>query len=345
MNTPVLSIDQLAGMYTPEQDWLFERLLWKLNLGKHLILLSDQGWGIQEYVNELKFQLTEKHPDIQTCLIDIRSAHSSNSFMELFVSALRTKFPETTSCMEIDYHNIDMLKLPEAIARKNRIKIALFLANAHLFQLLKNSVPFLRTLKMRFRNQRNSVFCIYGNNSPYFRELFHSSGPLSGLGQVFELKHNPEKHRSASIRKLFHDYKKRIGYNTSVKMSFVVDNNPFYLKLLAWHALMITQNTCTTAILEKSLSNLVQHFDHRFNMIEERLTMKQLSFLKALVQANDKPFSKVTREKYQLGSTSNIARIMASLESKGIIQRNRTETVFTDPIFREWLRRRYCTKQ
>jgi hypothetical protein len=54
-----------------------------------------------------------------------------------------------------------------------------------------------------------------------------------------------------------------------------------------------------------------------------------------------KLYSRSTRDKYQLGSTSNIARIKISLEKKGIIHSGRMETVFTDPIFREWLRRFY----
>lgn len=331
-------------MYKPEQDWLFEKLLWKLESRNHLLLIADQGWGIQEYVNELRFQLGEKNPDTHTCFVDIRPIHSSDSFLELFVSSLINQFPEETSCMEIDKCSMNLLRLPEVIAKRHKIRIAVFLANAHLFHRFKDSASFLWTLKTKIRNQKNCVFCLYGNNSSYFRNLIHSSGPLSGLGQLFELKHNPVKHRSASIRKLFYDYKKRIGYNTSVQMSYVVDNNPFYLKLLAWHALLLTKNTCTPAILETSLNNLIQHFDHRFNMITESLTLKQLNFLKALVEGNRKLYSKGTRDQYQLGSTSNIARIKASLGKKEMILKGRVEIVFTDPIFREWLRRRYFVK-
>jgi hypothetical protein len=128
-------------------------------------------------------------------------------------------------------------------------------------------------------------------------------------------------------------------------MSYVVDNHPFYLKLLAWHALIRTRNTCTTAIIEKALLDLIHHFDYLFYKIVESLTPKQLSFLKALVKGNQKLYSKATRDEYQLGSTSNIARIKQSLERKEIINTGNRETVFTDPIFREWLRRRYFAER
>jgi hypothetical protein len=124
-------------------------------------------------------------------------------------------------------------------------------------------------------------------------------------------------------------------------MSYVVDNHPFYLKLLAWHALIRTRNNCTKAIVEEALNDLIHHFNYRFNRIVESLTPKQISFLKALVEGNQKLYSKATRDEYQLGSTSNIARIKQSLEIKEIISTVNMESVFTDPIFREWLRRHY----
>ncbi len=341
MTTPFLSFEQMATEHITEQDWLFEKLLVKLNSHMHLILTAGQAWGIQEYVNELGFQLAEKYPDIHVCYMDIKTAHSTTSFLKLFVAALSQRFPEVTSSMEIDSSSIDTLKLPSLIARRKKIRVAIFLANSHLFHRFSDPIPFLRMLKFKLKNQKNCIFCLYGNNNPFFRDLVHYPGPLFGLGQLFELKHNPLNHRSASIRKLFHDHNKSIGYTTSVHMSYVVDNHPFYLKLLAWHALIRTRSTCTTAIVEKALHDLIHHFDHLFYKIAESLTTKQLSFLKALGKGNQKLYSKATRDEYQLGSTSNIARIKQSLERKEIINTENMETVFTDPIFREWLRKRY----
>jgi len=340
MTTPILSLEQMDSVCKIEQDWLFEKLLWKLKSHRHLFLIADQGWGIMEYVNELGFQLAEKNPEIYTCFMDIRPVHSSTAFLELFSSALLHRFPDESSCMEID-NSMDTLRLPELIAKRKKIKIAVFLANSHLFHRFKNPIPFLRTMKLKLKNQKHCVYCFYGNNTPFLRDLIHFPGPLSGFGQLFELRHDPLKHGSASIRKLFHNHKKRIGHTTSVQMSLAVDNHPYYLKLLVWHALILTTDICTPAIVEKSLSNLILHFENRYYKIVESLTQKQLNFLKALAGGNQKLYSKYVRDKHELGSTSNVVRIKTSLEKKEIIQIGRSETVFTDPIFREWLRNRY----
>lgn len=164
------------------------------------------------------------------------------------------------------------------------------------------------------------------------------------MGQLFELKHNPLDHRSASIRKLFHDQDKKLGYITSNQMSYMVENHPFYLKLLAWHALIRTRQTCTLAIVEDAMSDLIRHFDHQFRKIVEDLTTKQLGFLKALIEGKQKLYSSAMRDGYQLGSTSNIARIKSSLGKKGIINKRSSEYVFEDPVFKEWLRRHYFTE-
>ncbi|MCP4309942.1 MAG: hypothetical protein GY790_01645 [Bacteroidetes bacterium] len=344
MTTTLLSLDHLSKMYNIEQDWLFEKLLKKLNSGSHLILAADQGWGIREYTSELGFQLAEKNPDIRICYVDMKPAHSPAAFLELFAEALSYKFPDATSRITIDSKSMDTLKLPALIAKRNKIRVAVFLSNSHLFHRFRDPIPFLNTLRLKLRNQKNCVFCLYGNNNPPFREMVFCPGPLSGFGQLFELNHNPTKHRSSSIRKIFHDHKKNIGVTTSVQMSYMVDNHPFYLKLLAWHALIRTHNTCTTAIMEKAMNDLIRHYDYRFHKIAENLTPKQLGYLRALIEGNQKLYSKTTREKYQLGSSSNVARLKLSLEKKEIIYTGYMENEYADPIFKEWLRRNYFSR-
>jgi hypothetical protein len=43
MTTTFLSLEQLTEVYKIEQDWLFEKLLEKLNSHRHLILAADHS--------------------------------------------------------------------------------------------------------------------------------------------------------------------------------------------------------------------------------------------------------------------------------------------------------------
>ena len=341
MTNPFLSFEHMAELYTVELEWLFEKFLIKLNSHRHLLLTADQHWGIQEYVKELGFQLEEKHRDIQICYVDVRLAQTSASFLNLFHTTLSQRFQELKSLEEVHPDSLASLRLPSIIARKKRIRVGIFLSNSHLFHRFKDADSFLRTLKLHLINQKKCIFCLYGYDTSYFRGLVHAPGPLSGLGQVFELRHDPTKHRSASIRKLFHDHGIRIDYTTSIQMSYTVDNHPFYLKLLVWHALIRTQNHCTMKTIDKALNDLILHFEHLFHKTVESLTPKQLNFLKALLEQGSKLCSEAVLKAYQLGSSGNVARIKQSLEKKEIINTGSHDIVFVDPVFRKWLQIRY----
>jgi hypothetical protein len=341
MTTPVLSLTQMLAEYEVEQDWLFDKLLIKLNSQRHILLSAKQGWGVQEFVRELGFQLTEKFKDIRICYIDVRPAHSQTAFLELFMDGLSNAFPEVISRAEIDSKNVDVLKLPALIARRKKIRLVVFLGNCHLFHRFKDPVYFLRTLRLKFRNQPNCVFCLYGTDNTHFRNMVISPGPLCALGQLYMLTHNPSAYRSASIRKLFHSHDKKIAFTTSVQMSYLVENQPFYVKLLAWHALIKTHHICTPAVVEQALFDMIHHFDSHFQKVVECLTQKQLNLLKALVEGKQKLYSLDTRTDYQLGSSGNVFRLKESLLKKGIIDIKDKVYVFVDPVFKEWIQRIY----
>lgn len=341
MTTPLISLEHLSCEYIYEQDWLFEKLLGRLSSLKHLAISADQGWGIQEYMKELGFQLLEKNKDIHLCFVDLKPVNSIDSFVEQYTATLGQRFPDATSRIEINKLYLGELKLPELIAKKNKIKIAVFLPNSHLFCRFKDPDIFLTALYLKLRNQKNVVFCFYGNNTPFFRAQILHPGALARFGRPYELNENPVICRSTYIRKVFHDQGKNIGFNTSAQMSYMVDNHPSYIKLLVWHALIKTQNTCTISIAEKALSDLILHYDFRFHKIVEYLTPKQLNFLKALVGEDPKLYSEATREKYQLGSSSNVAKIKQCLQKKQILNAGNKEIEIADPIFRMWLERHY----
>lgn len=341
MATRFLSLEQLSDEYIIEQDWLFERHLHRLSSFKHLVLTANQGWGIQEYGKELGFQLAEKYPEVHLCYINLKPINSIATFLEHYTATLFQRFPDASSRIEINDLHLGALKIPGLIAKKKKIKIAVFLSNSHLFERVKDPNPFLTAMWLRLRNQKNCVFCFYGNNTPFFRAQVFSPGPLSRFGRPYELDYHPFHCRSTYIRKIFHDQGKSIGFNTSVQMSSMVGNHPLYIKLLTWHALIRTQNTCTISIAEKALNDLILHYDLRFCQIVEYLTPTQLNYLKALVEGNQKLYSVAAREAYQLGSSGNVAKIKQCLQRKQILNAGKGEIEIADPIFRLWLRRHY----
>jgi hypothetical protein len=341
MTHPFLPFGQIADILTFEQDWLFEKFMTKLNSHRHLLLTADQKWGIRDYVRELGFQLEERHRDIQICYIDVGLAQTSTAFLNLFHTTLLHKFQGLESLTAVHPSGLASLRMPSAIARKKGVRVGVFLSNIHLFHRYKDADFLLRELRLHFKKQDKCFFCLYGHDTAYLKGLVHAPGPLSGLGQLFELRHDPSKHRSARIRKLFHEHNKRIEFNTSIHMSYIVDNHPYYLKLLTWHTLIRTRNLCTIKTVDEALYDLLLHFEQHFLRIVESLTTRQLSFIKATIEVRFKLCSEAILNAYQLGTSSNVARLKKSLVNKDILDTTRHDTDFVDPVFREWLKIRY----
>ena len=121
----------------------------------------------------------------------------------------------------------------------------------------------------------------------------------------------------------------------------MVKNHPTYLKILVWHAFIRTQNTCTISIAERAMNEMIFHYNFHFFKMIEQLTPNHISFLKALLEGNQQLYSKETREKYQLGSSSNVAKIKRGLQLKEILNAGNRDIEIADPIFQLWLQRHY----
>lgn len=73
----------------------------------------------------------------------------------------------------------------------------------------------------------------------------------------------------------------------------------------------------------------------------ERLTVYQMNFLQAMLDGVSRDFGKAElRERYQLGTYTNVTRIKTALQEKELIElKAQGEAVFADPVFPLWFRR------
>ena len=73
----------------------------------------------------------------------------------------------------------------------------------------------------------------------------------------------------------------------------------------------------------------------------EPLSEYQLNFLRALCSGVTKDFGLAKiREKYQLGSYSNINRLQKALFERDLIEKRGAELSITDPVFAKWFQRK-----
>lgn len=99
-----------------------------------------------------------------------------------------------------------------------------------------------------------------------------------------------------------------------------------------------TERTVTQESIDNALDDLINQNSELFIQQISGLTSYQLNFLKAIKKGVRKDFtSKDVLENYNLGSKSNITRLINVLVSKELIEKQGENYIISDPILELWL--------
>ena len=93
---------------------------------------------------------------------------------------------------------------------------------------------------------------------------------------------------------------------------------------------------------EEAWQDLLDQNTPLFEKQTENLTGYQLNFLRAIIDGVSKEFTtKNVLEKYNLGTSSNVAVVKRALIKKELIDTEKKEIVISDIVLKEWLRREF----
>ena len=91
-----------------------------------------------------------------------------------------------------------------------------------------------------------------------------------------------------------------------------------------------------------ALEDLLNQNSELFYRNTANLTSYQLNFLRALIDGVDSEYTKADIiNKYNLSSSSNVIRLIKSLEKKEIIDISNKKIYLLDPIFKIWLKKEF----
>ena len=163
---------------------------------------------------------------------------------------------------------------------------------------------------------------------------FYKFGDIVPLGAIDSATWLPYLQRGFASRG------KQLPDDIALKLCETVQLHPSYVQQLAWLTLLNTNDTASEATLANGLQDLISENSGLFIQQTERLTVYQLNFLQALLDGVNKDFGKSdVRERYQLGTYSNVTRIKNALLDKELIDfAAGGVTRFADPVFPLWLR-------
>lgn len=333
-------LEQAIGDHSlPGQRYLRDLIAPNLAALRHIAIAAHRGWGKTAFLKDIGFSLTEKHEDIRVFYFDLKTIYNSSTFIRKFIQELYRNFsmriPDRLNLMEPE---LSMLDLTDTLATRKKVKLIIFISNFQQMARFENSAKFMSKLKYCWKKQKNCAYCLAGHNHLFFKNNFRNIGsPFFFFARVHFLYRRSNHNYTSYVKSLFFSGGKMIDHNTATYITLVTEKHLYYLQVLCWNAFIRTDHTCTVAIAEAAFKSMVQQYKPYLENTLEQLTEKQFNYLRAVLHSTRRICSKESLAKYELGSSSNVARIKENLQRKEIIDIFRDYVTIIDPLVKYWL--------
>ena len=349
------------------------QLLQNFHVGINTILISPRRWGKSSLVKKVTEHPRNKSKNIRYCFIDLFNIRTEQEFYEAYVKELikvtSSKWEERVSqakklfkkiipqftiglnpdnefSVGLDWKEIkkapeEILNLAETICKVKKIKLVICIDEFQNISFFDDPLAFQKKLRAHWQHHKQTSYCLYGSKRHLLMELFSSpSKPFYKFGDVIFLEKIKEQYWVSFIKKRFRETGKNIEPFHAGKIAQLMENHPYFVQQLSQQAWLLTQKTCSDAIINRALQNLLDHSTILYQRETDNLTNSQLNFLKAMCNEVKQFSSAATINTFKLGTSANVIRIKEALENKEII-----DTVgpleFIDPLYKTWLSKVY----
>jgi hypothetical protein len=326
-------------LYLSNHNYLMERLVNKLTQLKSIALSAHRGWGKSDLIKELGFRLINEKQDFRVLYFDMRGIFEKSAFIRsLVVESCKTISSDTPDqIVNASLPGFEMLDHIESIAQKQAVKLIVFLSNVEQIGKFKLDFKQLRLLQLILLKQENCAYCFSSSNQVTIYRLFgRAYSPMNRMARVYYLK-RPHIQYSQYVRGLFFHNGKGIEHSAVNRILDFTENHLHYIRLLSWHAYLSSSGRCTIQDVEYAFLNLIKVFELHIQKQLTGLTSKQLSFLCALAEEQEKLCSGKILDSYKLRSSSNVARIKENLLAKELIEVQRKQVSIIDPLLKHYI--------
>jgi len=348
-----------------------ERLSANFHNGINTIIISPRRWGKTSLVMKASTNVNRK--DLKIVMLDIFSCRSEEDFYELFaleiikqtsnkweewvkntkrfLAALMPRIsfgadPLNDFSISFDLSNKriteeEVLSLPQKIASAKKINIVVCIDEFQQIAEFNHSLSFQKKLRSVWQLQKQVSYCLFGSKKHLMNELFSKpSLPFYRFGDLIFLQKIETHYWVKYIQSRFSLTHKTISADLVERICQTVDNHSSYVQQFAWLIWVRTENEATEQHFEEGKNDLINQNSILYYNYIANLTALQINFLHALVDGIHHEFSKKeVLTKYNLGASSNIARIKKSLEQKELIDIYPQKVLINDPVFKLWLKR------
>ena len=336
---------QFGTLATEENfiDRTEDRALLKQLLASHInvMLISPRRWGKSSLVKKAMTELSEEDKEVRICYIDAFSIGSEAEFYRTFASQViacaSSKFvPQERDKMAI-------LQLPELLAKEKGIRIIVCIDE---FQQLAN-LPEYKDMEGKMRSvwqqQQLTSYCLYGSKRNMMLNIFNNSNsPFYRFGQVIFMQKIAKEHWIPFILSSFEKTGKRISESFASRICDVVECHSWYLQQLCYFIWSFTVSEVTEEVFSLGLKQVLNINTPMFQNDTENLSSTQIEMLKAIADGEQHFSAQAVKQVYNLGNPNTIVKNKKILQNKDIIEKQKADFVFVDPIYRLWFQEEYC---
>ena len=341
------------------------------------IIISPRRWGKSSLVNKAAKLALEQDSRLRICHIDLFNVRNEEHFYSLLaqkiIAATSTRWEEAVDTaksffshlvpkisigsdptneitIDFDWEAVkrspdEVLDLAEKIAKEKGLKIVICIDEFQNIAEFDDPAYFQKKLRSHWQQHQHVAYCLYGSKRHMMMEVFaDSSQPFYKFGNLLFLNKIGTDYLVDFFNRRFAETGKRITAEASRLIAELVDNHPYYAQQLAQLSWLRTHDECTVEIVRDAHISLVEQLSLLFVTITETLTSQQLNYLKAIIAEEPAISSTETMHRYQISSTTSIARSKAALIKKDILDNKAGEISFQDPIYAYWLKTEYFAK-
>lgn len=348
-----------------------ERLLLNFKHGVNTVLISPRRWGKTSLVQKVCH--LAQSDELKVVYLDIFSCRSDKDFYDAFAAAV---LKQTSSKLDEWLENVklflsrvspkisigtdpmtdfsislemnpkredieEILQLPEKIAQKKGFNIVICIDEFQQIAEFKDSKTFQKRLRTVWQLQKSVSYCLFGSKKHLMNELFEKKSlPFYKFGDAIYLSKIGTADWVEYICSRFMVTGKVIKKELAERICRMVDNHSSYVQQLAWLVWIRTDQLATINDLEAAYQDIIEQNTPLFEKQTESLTTYQMNFLRAIIDGVHSEFTtQETLNKYQLGSSANVAIVKKALVKKELIEVEKRQIVISDPLLAVWLKK------
>ena len=199
-----------------------------------------------------------------------------------------------------------------------------------------------KVMRSLIQRHKDVAYIFMGSKKHLISDIFNNPNkPFYKSGKSFPLGKIDKNELLDFIQMKFKTTKKILPKSLAEKIIETCEEHPYYIQYLChiiWEK-VIGKGNVKEKIFSESLALLLSRESSTYETIWDLLTVKQKQVLLALAKASpdEKFFSSIFLERYNLGSASSVQRTLHSFVDKDLVDKEGESYTIIDVFFKRWL--------